>query len=155
MQSLTARMPLLMATSVFGLGRRRWSSYLQCYLHCLRTSKLDRVKLGCNDSMGYIIGAEFWHYYRLPEALPWSQLIVWKYWRELTSTDSNKGKSMTVPSFLDSTIWTPEWRDVTFFAFSDVRTRWPRHPAAFSRINFIYIYNFIHHRGSQKNIKQL
>ena len=50
MQSLTARMPLLMATSVFGLGRRRWSSYLQCYLHCLRTSKLDRVKLGCNDT---------------------------------------------------------------------------------------------------------
>jgi len=25
-QSFTARMPLLMATSTFGLGRRRWSS---------------------------------------------------------------------------------------------------------------------------------
>ena len=38
MQSFTARMPLLTATSGFGLGRRRWSSQ-QCYLHCLRTAK--------------------------------------------------------------------------------------------------------------------
>ena len=36
MQSFTARVPLLSATSAFGLGRRRWSSQ-QCYLHCLRT----------------------------------------------------------------------------------------------------------------------
>jgi len=36
-QSLTGRMPLLMATSAFRLGRRRWSSRQQCYLHCLRT----------------------------------------------------------------------------------------------------------------------
>jgi len=28
---------LLMATSTFGLGRRRWPSPQQCYLHCLRT----------------------------------------------------------------------------------------------------------------------
>jgi len=28
-------MPLLAATSAFGLGRRRWSSPQQCYLHCL------------------------------------------------------------------------------------------------------------------------
>jgi len=34
-QSFTVRMPLLMATSAFGLARRRWSSAQQCYLHCL------------------------------------------------------------------------------------------------------------------------
>jgi len=34
-QSFAARMPLLTATSTFGLGRRRWSSPQQCYLHCL------------------------------------------------------------------------------------------------------------------------
>jgi len=34
-QSFTARMPLLMATSAFGLGRRHWSSPQQCYLHCV------------------------------------------------------------------------------------------------------------------------
>jgi len=34
--SFTAHMPLLTATSAFGLGRRRWSSR-QCYLHRLRT----------------------------------------------------------------------------------------------------------------------
>ena len=33
-QSFTARMSLLTATSAFGLGRRRCSSQ-QCYLHCL------------------------------------------------------------------------------------------------------------------------
>ena len=37
MQSFTVRMPLLVATSAFGLERRRWSSPQQCYLHCLRT----------------------------------------------------------------------------------------------------------------------
>ena len=37
MQSFTARMPLLTATSAFGLGRKRWSSPQQCYLHYLRT----------------------------------------------------------------------------------------------------------------------
>ena len=36
-QSFTARMPLLMATSTFGLGRRCWSSAQQCYLHYLHT----------------------------------------------------------------------------------------------------------------------
>ena len=36
-QSFTAHMPLLAATSAFALGRRRWSSPQQCYLHCLRT----------------------------------------------------------------------------------------------------------------------
>jgi len=30
-------MSLLKATSTFGLGRRRWSSPQQCYLHCLHT----------------------------------------------------------------------------------------------------------------------
>jgi len=39
-QSFTARMPLLTATSAFGLGRRRWSSAQQCYLHCLSTLSL-------------------------------------------------------------------------------------------------------------------
>ena len=38
-QSFTARMPLLMAASVFGLGRRRWSSRQQCYLHSFCTSE--------------------------------------------------------------------------------------------------------------------
>ena len=37
MQSFTARMLLLKATSTFGLERRRWSSPQQCCLHCLRT----------------------------------------------------------------------------------------------------------------------
>jgi len=36
-QSFTVCMPLLTTTSAFGLGRRRWSSPQQCYLHCLRT----------------------------------------------------------------------------------------------------------------------
>jgi len=36
-QRFTARMPLLMATSEFGLGRRCWSSPQQCYLHYLHT----------------------------------------------------------------------------------------------------------------------
>jgi len=34
-QSFTARMPSLKATSAFRLGRRRYSSPQQCYLHCL------------------------------------------------------------------------------------------------------------------------
>ena len=38
MQRFTARMPLLMATNTFGLGRTRWSSPQQCYLHCLHTN---------------------------------------------------------------------------------------------------------------------
>ena len=36
-QSFTACMPLMTATSTFRLGRRRWSSPQQCYLHCLHT----------------------------------------------------------------------------------------------------------------------
>jgi len=37
-QSFTAHMPLLMATNIFGLGRRRRTSPQQCYImHCLRT----------------------------------------------------------------------------------------------------------------------
>jgi len=39
-QSATARMTLLTATSAFGLGRRCWSSPQQCYLYCLRTSHI-------------------------------------------------------------------------------------------------------------------
>ena len=35
-QSFTARMPLLMATSTFVLGRIRWSCTQQCYVHCLK-----------------------------------------------------------------------------------------------------------------------
>ena len=45
MQSFTARMPLLMATRAFGLGRRRWSSPQQCYLHCLRALYEETKKL--------------------------------------------------------------------------------------------------------------
>ena len=37
MQSFTAHIPLLVATTALGLGRRRWSSPQQCYLHCLHT----------------------------------------------------------------------------------------------------------------------
>jgi len=36
-QSFTARMPLLKATSAFGLCRRHWSTPQQCYLHSIRT----------------------------------------------------------------------------------------------------------------------
>jgi len=43
MQSFTARMPLLTATSAFGLGRRCWSSPQQCYLHCWWTPNTLRV----------------------------------------------------------------------------------------------------------------
>ena len=35
MQSFTAHMPLLMATSAFELQRKCWSSPQQCYLYCL------------------------------------------------------------------------------------------------------------------------
>ena len=41
MQSITARMPLLTATSAFGLGRRCWSSP---QLHCLRILKFDNLQ---------------------------------------------------------------------------------------------------------------
>jgi len=44
-QSFTGCMPLLMTTSAFGLGRRRWSSPQQCYLHCLCTRNLQTLKL--------------------------------------------------------------------------------------------------------------
>ena len=46
MQSFTVRMPLLTATSAFGLGRTRWSFHQQCYLHCQRrpTSKLELAR---------------------------------------------------------------------------------------------------------------
>jgi len=49
-QSFTPRMPLLKATIVFGLGRRRWSSQ-QCYLRCLRALKLHH-KSTTNRSNG-------------------------------------------------------------------------------------------------------
>ena len=35
--TIPACMPLLKATSTFGLERRRWSSSQQCYLHCICT----------------------------------------------------------------------------------------------------------------------
>ena len=41
MQSFTACVPLLTATSAFGLGRRCWSPQ-QCYLLCLRTLQHDQ-----------------------------------------------------------------------------------------------------------------
>ena len=45
-------MPLLTATSAFGLGRRRWSSPQQCYLHCLRTgSELNDSQLSRKRSV--------------------------------------------------------------------------------------------------------
>jgi len=42
-QSFTARMPLLTATSAFELGKRLWSSAVQCYLRLLRAI-IHRVK---------------------------------------------------------------------------------------------------------------
>ena len=49
MQSFTARMPLLMATSTFVLGQRRWSSPQQCHLHCLHTVHLITDKISALD----------------------------------------------------------------------------------------------------------
>ena len=40
---LAARMPLLMATSAFGLWRRCWSFPQQCCLHCLHTLDISTV----------------------------------------------------------------------------------------------------------------
>ena len=40
--SFTASMPLVMATSAFGLGRRCWSSPQHCYLHSLHTCNTDQ-----------------------------------------------------------------------------------------------------------------
>jgi len=44
--SFTARMPLLTATSAFGLGRRRWSSPQQRYLHLSRTTWVSQYQKG-------------------------------------------------------------------------------------------------------------
>jgi len=41
-------MPLLTATSAFGLQRIRWSSPQQCYLHCLRTLYVDIIETSSN-----------------------------------------------------------------------------------------------------------
>ena len=43
-QTSTACMPLLTATSAFGLGRRCWSSPQQCNLHRLHTLQSNRYK---------------------------------------------------------------------------------------------------------------
>ena len=51
MQSFTARMPFLTATSVFGFGRRRWSSPQQCYQRCLRTFSVNYGILLCEYSV--------------------------------------------------------------------------------------------------------
>jgi len=48
-RSFAARMPLLAATSAFGLGRRRWSSPQQCYLHRLRTLLRTLLTQLCTD----------------------------------------------------------------------------------------------------------
>ena len=40
---ITARMPLLTSTSTYGLGRRRWSSHQQCFVHCLHTISLRTI----------------------------------------------------------------------------------------------------------------
>ena len=41
-QSCTADMPLLIATSTFGLGRKRLTSPQWCYLHCLCIIQLQK-----------------------------------------------------------------------------------------------------------------
>jgi len=55
-QSFTAHMPLLTATSTFGLGRRCWSSQ-QCYLHCLHisTHKQDSPIIIAHRSAVYLL----------------------------------------------------------------------------------------------------
>ena len=50
MQSFTVRMPLMTASSAFGLRRRRWSSLQQCYLHCLRTGQIITPNIGIHTS---------------------------------------------------------------------------------------------------------
>ena len=45
MQRFTAHVPLLKTTSAFGIGRRRWSSPQQCYLHCLRAIAITSKQL--------------------------------------------------------------------------------------------------------------
>jgi len=50
-QRFTVNMPLLMATSAFGLGRRCWSSPQQCYLHCLSTDQLTKTKVKHNKTV--------------------------------------------------------------------------------------------------------
>ena len=42
-QTSPAHIPLLQATSAFGLGRRRWSSPRQCYLQCLHQHTHTRL----------------------------------------------------------------------------------------------------------------
>jgi len=44
-QTFTPHLPLLMATSTFGLGRRRCSSLQQCYLYCLHTSAVSTLMI--------------------------------------------------------------------------------------------------------------
>jgi len=46
-QSFTAHMPLLTATTAFGLGRRCWSCQ-QCYLHSLHTLPWEHVEMSEN-----------------------------------------------------------------------------------------------------------
>ena len=48
-QSFTVCMPLLIATSTFGLGRRRWSSQ-QCYVHCLCSYLCGCINETCKPS---------------------------------------------------------------------------------------------------------
>ena len=57
-QSFTARMRLLAATSTFGLGKGRWSSPQQCYLHCLDTVNSTNSWMK-SVSYSAIKGAEF------------------------------------------------------------------------------------------------
>ena len=68
MQSFSARMPLLTATSAFGLGSRHWSSQ-QCYLHCLLDGDtpppLFAIRLGRSTEVD-----------RPPESVPRSVLAV-------------------------------------------------------------------------------
>ena len=54
-QSFTARMPSLTENRAFGLGRRRWSSPQQCYLHCLRTSVSYLISMCSIKWMMYLI----------------------------------------------------------------------------------------------------
>ena len=58
LESFIAHTPLLTATSAFGLGRKRWSSPQQCYLHCLYTIMVPKIwcveKCAIFGQQGYV-----------------------------------------------------------------------------------------------------
>ena len=83
-QSFTAHMPLLTATSTFGLGRRRWSSPQQFYLHCLRT---------CTETL-----SKQWYVFALVAVSKgtWAVKHCTNNWNWLMQVDLYNGRKMVV-----------------------------------------------------------